>query len=201
MFTAPPQPFIGLSLLEDVESGTLTVNGLYKGGPAYKSSVRVGDTVVRICGVSVHSIEAARLVVEARCRCRRIASVTLVTEMKQQYTVALWIMTADPQYKGKCFLFDVRKHDRLGSACMHKVAKSMDMLESSYTAAAATVPQPLVRAATLPRASELQSSARSAFVAASDFRSAGWPSVATAEATALSLQGHKLLNHASSGQK
>ncbi|KAG5507722.1 hypothetical protein JIQ42_08010 [Leishmania sp. Namibia] len=133
--------------------------------------------------------------------------------MKQQYTVALRIISADPQYKGKPFFFDVRKHDRLESACMHKVAKSMDMLESPYTAAAATIPQPLVRAAPQPHASELQSSARSAFVATSDFRSVGRPggsesgrpsqqcSVATAEATALSLQGHKPLNHASSGQQ
>ncbi|KAG5511984.1 hypothetical protein GH5_07936 [Leishmania sp. Ghana 2012 LV757] len=213
MNTAPPRPFIGFSLLEDVVNGTLTVNGLYKDGPAYKTGVRLGDTVVRICGVSVHSIEAARLVVGAHCRCGRLASLTLVTKMKQQYTVALWIMTADPQYKGKPFFFDVSKHDRVESACMLKVAKSMDMLESPYTAAAAMVPQPLVPAAPPLHASQLQSSEPSAFVATSNIRSVGRPggsesgrpsqqcSVATAEATALSLQGHKPLNHASSGQQ
>ncbi|AYU75929.1 viscerotropic leishmaniasis antigen, putative [Leishmania donovani] len=201
-----PRPFIGLSLLEDVEKGTLIVDGLYRDGPAYQTGIRLGDVLLRIAGVYVDSIAKVRQVVDARCRCGCVVPVTLSTKMNQQYSVALWIMTVDPQHNDKPFFFDVHMHHRIESSQIGKKAPWVEVLESPSVSSAVTPLVPLLREPTPRRGSELRSSARSAFVATSYFSMArrslsseseqprGSSSVATAEeaveASALAPRGY-----------
>nr|VDZ41897.1 viscerotropic_leishmaniasis_antigen_putative/GeneDB:LmjF.05.0240 [Leishmania donovani] len=201
-----PRPFIGLSLLEDVEKGTLIVDGLYRDGPAYQTGIRLGDVLLRIAGVYVDSIAKVRQVVDARCRCGCVVPVTLSTKMNQQYSVALWIMTVDPQHNDKPFFFDVHMHHRIESSQIGKKAQWVEVLESPSVSSAVTPLVPLLREPTPRRGSELRSSARSAFVATSYFSMArrslsseseqprGSSSVATAEeaveASALAPRGY-----------
>ncbi|KPA80775.1 putative viscerotropic leishmaniasis antigen [Leptomonas pyrrhocoris] len=161
----PPRPFIGFSLAEDVKRGILVVDGLYKGGPAYQTGIRIGDILLRVCGVAVNTIAEARRVVDARCRCGRVAPFTLVTQMNQQYSVALWIMTADPQHSEKPFFFDVHLHDRLESPRKKNIVESMDVLRTPAVSADNT-PRTSPARETTPRSrQELYVSPASSFAA------------------------------------
>ena len=159
----PPRPFIGFSLAEDVKRGVLVVDGLYKDGPAYQTGIRIGDILLRVCAVDVNTIAEARRVVDSRCRCGRVAPFTLVTPMNQQYSVALWIMTADPQHSDKPFFFDVHQHDRLESPRKKRIVESMDVLLSPAMSATNTPRASRSRATSPLPPTALQPSPGSAF--------------------------------------
>jgi hypothetical protein len=139
------------------------VDGLYKDGPAYQTGIRIGDVLLRVCGVDVNTIAEARRVVDSRCRCGRVSPFTLVTPMNQQYSVALWIMTADPQHSDKPFFFDVHMHDRLESPRKKHIVESMDILESPAVSLTNTPRAPRSRLETPRAPAELLPSPASAF--------------------------------------
>ncbi|KPI84143.1 putative viscerotropic leishmaniasis antigen [Leptomonas seymouri] len=159
----PPRPFIGFSLAEDVRRGILVVDGLYRDGPAYQTGIRIGDILLRICGVDVNTIAEARRVVDSRCRCGRVAPFSLVTPMNQQYSVALWIMTADPQHSAKPFFFDVHLHERMESPRKKNVVEACIPLQSPVLTPSSTPRTALPYATPLRYQSELQPSSVSAF--------------------------------------
>uniref|UniRef100_A0A0A9W705 PDZ and LIM domain protein 5 n=1 Tax=Lygus hesperus TaxID=30085 RepID=A0A0A9W705_LYGHE len=70
-------PFVGLSLAQWKLSNVLTVDGLYKDGPAYQTGIRIGDKLLSIAGTKVQTISEVRCAINKYCHCSRLTKFTL----------------------------------------------------------------------------------------------------------------------------
>jgi hypothetical protein len=102
--------FLGFSLAESVEEGKLIVDGVYRDGPAFQVGVRMEDSLTHIAGAPVCSIQDARVAVAKHCRPAELAALTFLRPTGDSYTVKLWVMTAEPRYRGKAYFFDTETH-------------------------------------------------------------------------------------------
>jgi len=109
--TAALRPFLGMSLLEHAHGGgtekQLTVDSLWKGGPAAVAGLSIGDIVTHVDGAAVVTLAAVRQKLLEVAIVGRPLHVTFVSqETGEAAEVAIEVMTSDAAARGEPFFFD-----------------------------------------------------------------------------------------------
>ncbi|KAK7196419.1 PDZ domain (Also known as DHR or GLGF)/PDZ domain containing protein [Novymonas esmeraldas] len=121
--SAPPRPFIGFSLADNIVDGALIVDGVVAGSPADQSGIDIDHELVAINGSPANTIAAVRELIATHCRPGEATRMTLRRyggggssnedggdEACEVYEVLLSVMTADTACRGMSSFFDTTVH-------------------------------------------------------------------------------------------